>query len=303
MAVSFSAGAKAEICKNIPQKHCCALAECFGILLFCNQFNGNGIRIITESREFARSLPKLFKKAFGISFDQIPAPDAPGKLNFQITDTDKLAVILEAYGFDRDTLSLHINLPVVEEECCKASFLRGAFLAGGSVTDPAKGYHIELTTTHQSVAREGYALIFEVLGFNPKAAKRGGGQVLYLKQSDLISDFLTYLGAPVAAMGIIEARLEKELNNRVNRRCNCDDANTSKVVEAAQEQLAAIKTLHAKGIYEHLPVKLQQAAKAREENPELSLTELAAMMEPPITKPAMNHRLKKLVTMAQEASV
>ena len=303
MAVSFSAGAKAEICKNIPQKHCCALAECFGILLFCNQFNGNGIRIITESREFARSLPKLFKKAFGISFDQIPAPDAPGKLNFQITDTDKLAVILEAYGFDRDTLSLHINLPVVEEECCKASFLRGAFLAGGSVTDPAKGYHIELTTTHQSVAREGYALIFEVLGFNPKAAKRGGGQVLYLKQSDLISDFLTYLGAPVAAMGIIEARLEKELNNRVNRRCNCDDANTSKVVEAAQEQLAAIKTLHTKGIYEHLPVKLQQAAKAREENPELSLTELAAMMEPPITKPAMNHRLKKLVTMAQEASV
>ena len=303
MAVSFSAGVKAELCKNAAQKHCCAVAECFGILLFCNQFSGTGIRIITESREFAGGLPKLFKKAFGVAFDQIPVPDAPGKLNFQITDPEKIAVILEAYGFDRDTLSLHINLPVVEEECCKAAFLRGAFLAGGSVTDPAKGYHMELTTTHQSVAREGYALIFEVLGFSPKSATRGGGQVLYLKQSDLISDFLTFLGAPVAAMGIIEARLEKELNNRVNRRCNCDDANTSKVVEAAQEQLAAIKTLHARGLYEHLPLKLQQAAKAREENPELSLTELAAMMEPPITKPAMNHRLKKLVTMAQEASV
>ena len=303
MAVSFSAGVKAELCKNAAQKHCCAVAECFGILLFCNQFSGTGIRIITESREFAGGLPKLFKKAFGVAFDQIPVPDAPGKLNFQITDPEKIAVILEAYGFDRDTLSLHINLPVVEEECCKAAFLRGAFLAGGSVTDPAKGYHMELTTTHQSVAREGYALIFEVLGFSPKSATRGGGQVLYLKQSDLISDFLTFLGAPVAAMGIIEARLEKELNNRVNRRCNCDDANTSKVVEAAQEQLAAIKTLHARGLYEHLPLKLQQAAKAREENPELSLTELAAMMEPPITKPAMNHRLKKLVTMAQEASI
>ena len=303
MAVSFSAGAKAEICKNVPQKHCCALAECFGILLFCNQFGADGIRIITESREFALNLPKLFKKAFGISFDQFPSLEAPGKLNFQINDPEKLAVILEAYGFDRDTLSLHINLPVVEEECCKASFLRGAFLAGGSVTDPVKGYHIELTTTHQSVAREGYTLIFEVLGFNPKSAKRGGGQVLYLKQSDLISDFLTYLGAPIAAMGIIEARLEKELNNRVNRRCNCDDANTSKVVEAAQEQLAAIKTLRSSGLYEHLPVKLLQAARAREENPELSLTELAAMMEPPITKPAMNHRLKKLVAMAQEANL
>ena len=303
MALSFSAAAKAELCKNIPQKHCCALAECFGTLLFCNLFSANGIRIITESREFAKNLPKLFKKAFGISFDQLPDPEGPGKLNFQVTDPEKISVILEAYGFDRDTLSLHINLPVVEEECCKASFLRGAFLAGGSVTDPAKGYHMELTTTHQSVAREGYTLIFEVLGFVPKSASRGGGQVLYLKQSDLISDFLTYLGAPVAAMGIIEARLEKELNNRVNRRCNCDDANTSKVVEAAQEHLQAIKTLRAKGIYEHLPHKLQQAAQAREENPELSLTELAAMMEPPITKPAMNHRLKKLVALAQEASV
>lgn len=303
MAISFSAAAKGEICKSMAQKRCCALAECFGILLFCNQFSASGIRIITESREFAQSLPKLFKKAFGVNFDQVPAMDAPGKLNFQISDPEKLAVIMEAYGFDSGTLSLHINLPVIEEECCKAAFLRGAFLAGGSVTDPAKGYHIELTTTHQSVAREGYALIFEVLGFNPKSARRGGGQVLYLKQSDLISDFLTYLGAPVAAMGIIEARLEKELNNRVNRRCNCDDANTSKVVEAAQEQLAAIKILRNKGVYEHLPVKLLQAAKAREENPELSLTELAAMMEPPITKPAMNHRLKKLVAMAQEANL
>lgn len=303
MTMSFSAGAKSEICKAIPQKHCCALAECFGILLFCNQFGADCIRIITESREFAQCLPKLFKKAFGVSFDQLPASDAQGKLNFQITDIEKLAVILEAYGFGRETLSLHINLPVVEDECCKASFLRGAFLAGGSVTDPAKGYHMELTTTHHSVAREGYALIFEVLGFSPKSAKRGGGQVLYLKQSDLISDFLTYLGAPVAAMGIIEARLEKELNNRVNRRCNCDDANTSKVVEAAQEQLSAIKILRNKGLYEQLPIKLMQAAKAREENPELSLTELASMMEPPITKPAMNHRLKKLVTLAQEANV
>ena len=104
-------------------------------------------------------------------------------------------------------------------------------------------------------------------------------------------------------MGIMEARLEKELNNKVNRRCNCDDANTSKVVEAAQEQLAAIRGLRERGILEKLPTKLQQAAKAREENPEGSLTELAGMMDPPITKPAMNHRLKKLIEMSKEANV
>lgn len=304
MAISFSASAKAEICRALPQKICCAQAACFGILLFANSFSAEGIRIITESREFAASLPKLFKKAFGINFDVLPEENAPGKLIFQITDPVKLETVMTTYGFSaRQTLSLHVNLPVVEEDCCKGAFLRGAFLAGGSVTDPVKGYHMELATTHHSVSRETYALMDEVLGFYPKTAARGGAQVLYMKQSDQISDWLTFLGAHVSAMGIMEARLEKELNNKVNRRCNCDDANTSKVVEAAQEQLSAIRILRDRGALESLPAKLQQALTARETNPEASLTELAAMMEPPITKPAMNHRLKKLVELSKEASL
>lgn len=304
MAISFSGNTKAEICRYIPAKHCCALAECFGILLFCNSFRWDGIRIITESREFAQILPKLFKKAFGIAFDRLPEGETSGKLNFQITDKEKIHRIMDSYGFNtKDTLSLHINFPVVEEDCCKNAFLKGAFLAGGSVTDPVKGYHIELATTHSSVARECNSLMHEVLGFQPKYATRSGGHVLYLKQSDLISDCLTYLGAPISAMGIMEAKLEKELNNKVNRRCNCDDANTSKVVEAAQEQLSAIRILKESGKYQNLPIKLQQAVRAREENPEASLTELAGMMQPPISKPAMNHRLKKLVQMAQEGNL
>ena len=302
MTLTFSAAAKAEVCRAFPQKTCCALAECFGILLYCNCFTADGIRIITESREFAHRLPAIFDRAFSMEFDAFPSLAAPGKLVFQITDPEKIAEIMDAFGFHpQDTLSLHVNLPLVEEDCCKAAFLRGAYLAGGSVTDPEKGYHMEITTTHHAVARETFALIQEVMGFAPKIASRGGGQVLYFKQSDQISDYLTYLSAPVAAMGIMEAKLEKELNNKVNRRCNCDDANTSKVVEAAQEQLAAIRILKDRGVLEHLPAKLMQAAKAREEHPAASLTELAAMMEPPITKPAMNHRLKKLVTMAKEA--
>lgn len=301
MASSFSANAKAELCRNIPQRQCCAMAECFGILLFCNSFGADGIRIITESREFAQRLPRLFRKALGVAFDVQPDPESAGKQVFQITDPEKLHRIMDAYGFDpAGTLSLHINLAMIEDDCCKISFLRGAFLAGGSVTDPGKGYHLELTTVHQSVSREAYALMQEVLSFYPKTAVRGGGQVLYLKQSDQISDCLAYIGASIASMGIIEARLEKELNNKVNRRCNCDEANTSKVVEAAQEQLGAIRVLRELGLVEQLPAKLLQAVSARESHPEASLTELAALMEPPITKPAMNHRLKKLVQLAQE---
>ena len=301
MSISFSSAARAEICRILPHKHCCALAQCFGILLFCNSFQDDGIKIITESREFACILPKLFKKAFDLDFDSYPSLAAPGKLVFLIREKGKLAKIMEAFGFSAgDTLALHVNYPVVEEECCKVSFLRGAFLAGGSVTDPGKGYHLELATTHQSVARETDALIREVMGFAPKTAGRGGGQVLYLKQSELISDFLTLLGAPVAAMAIMEARLEKELNNKVNRRCNCDDANISKVVEAAQEQLGAIRVLREAGRLDTLPEKIKQAALARENNPSASLSELAEMMEPPITKPAMNNRMKKLAALAKE---
>ena len=302
MSMSFSAAAKAELCRDIPHKHCCALAECFGVLLFCNTFSADGIKIITESREFAWILPKLFKRAFDIEFDSFPSLESPGKLVFQIFTPDKIEYIMDSFGFAmEDTLSLHVNWPVVEEECCRTAFLRGAFLAGGSVTDPAKGYHMELTTTHHAVARETRVLIHDAIGFSPKEAGRNGGIVLYIQQNEQISDLLALLGAGVASMGILEARLEKELNNKVNRRCNCDDANISKVVEAAQEQLNAIHILRELGLMDKLPAKLKQAAVARENNPESSLSELAALMDPPITKPAMNQRLKKMMEFAREA--
>ena len=139
--MSFSGQVKSELCRTVPAQRCCALAQCFGILLYCNTFTGDGVRIVTESRELGELLPKLFRKAFGFSFDGMP--EALGtKRCFGIWDPGKLRTILEAYGFSReDTVALHVNLGVLEEDCCKIAFLRGAFLAGGSVTDPAKGYH------------------------------------------------------------------------------------------------------------------------------------------------------------------
>lgn len=298
--MSFSSNVKSEICRLLPTQKCCCRAQCFGILLFCNIFSSDVIRIVTESRELAGILPKLFKKAFGFGFDEEPEADS-SKLCFVINRQEKINTILETYGFSaQDTVALHVNLSVLEEDCCKTSFLRGAFLAGGSVTDPIKGYHLELDTSHLFVGRETYPLIEEMLGVYPKQTTRAGNYVLYFKQSDSIEDFLTLLGAPVAAMGIMEARLEKELKNKVNRRCNCDDANTTKVVDAAQVHLAAIRRLEENGTLASLPQKLQQAAQARLENPEASLTELAGLMEPPITKSSMSHRLKRLAELAQE---
>ena len=304
MSLSFSGRAKAEICQELPAKRCCCQAMAFGVLLFANTFTRDTVRIVTESREFAFLLPKLFWKAFKMEFDEFPSMAAPGKLVFQITEPWKLDFIMDAYGFDpENTLALHVNLSVLEEDCCRVPFLMGAFLAGGSVTDPAKGYHLEMATSHQAVGREAYALKEEILGFYPKLAARGANTVLYFKQSDQISEVLTRLGATVCGFGIIEAKLEKELNNKVNRRVNCDGANISKVVDAAQVQLSAIRILRERGQFENLPGKLMDAALAREAEPEARLTELAAMMDPPITKPAMNNRMKKLMKIAEEGTV
>ncbi len=297
--MSFSFETKNELCRLPVQKTCCARAEAYGILLYCNTFSAAEVRIITENPNFASRLPRLFQRAFGLRFDRVPEPDVPGKMVFQIMDRQKLDHIINTLGYDpRQSLVLHINFGLLEEECCRASFLRGAFFAGGSLTDPLKRYHLELTTSHLQASRELEVLLREC-GYPPKGLSRNGSFITYFKQSDQIEDFLTLIGAPVAAMHIMSAKLEKDLRNSVNRRLNCDSANLDKAVEAAQEQLEAIRRLREAGVLEELPDKLQLTAALRLENPELSLSELAEEFDPPVTKSCLNHRLRKLQDLAR----
>jgi hypothetical protein len=297
--MSFASEVREELCRILPEHRCCRAAECYGILLYCNTFSKDEIKIVTENRSFAELLPRLFHRTFGLDFDQFPSLEQPGKMTFVIDDPDKLRFIFSVYGQEHESLALHVNFGILEEDCCRQSFMRGAFLAGGSVTDPDKRYHLELVTSHLKVSSETYTLLME-LGFSPKDALRGGSSILYFKQSDMIVDFLTAIGAPVSAMKIIEAKMEKELRNGVNRRCNCDTANLGKAVDAAQQQLLAIRHLRASGKLDRLPEKLQQAATLREDNPEATLSELAELVEPPISKPAMSHRMRKLIELSEE---
>lgn len=299
--MSFSGETKAELCRVPIQRTCCARAEAHGILLFCNTFQKSMIRIVTESRAFAHRLPKLFHKAFGLSFDRLPEDmEGIGKLVFEITDPEKLETIINVSGFSMEqNLSLHINFGLLEEDCCRTSFLRGVFLAGGSVTDPAKRYHMEFVTSHFKVSRELEALMMD-MGFQSRATTRTGNFVTYFKQSEHIEDLLTLLGAPVAAMDIMSAKVEKNLRNEMNRRVNCDTANVGKAVDAAQDQLAAIRRLREKEQMENLPQKLQETALMREKHPEMTLSQLAETFDPPLTKSCLNHRLRKLMELAKE---
>ena len=297
--MSFSFDTKNELCRLPVQKLCCARAEAYGILLYCNTFRSTEVRIITENPNFAARLPKLFHRAFGLKFDRQPEPDQPGKMVFQITERKKLDHITNTLGFDpRQNLVLHINFALLEEECCRSAFLRGVFFAGGSITDPLKRYHLELTTSHGQVSRELEVLLRES-GYPPKSVTRNGSFVTYFKQSDQIEDFLTLIGAPVAAMNVMTAKMEKDLRNSVNRRLNCDSANVDKAVGAAQEQLEAIRKLDAAGLLEKQPEKLRQTAALRAANPELTLSELAEEFDPPVTKSCLNHRLRKLMELSK----
>ena len=298
---SFSFKAKSELCRTAVQRLCCARAECYGVLLYCNTFTMQEVRIITENQEFAARLPRLFHRAFNVKFDRLPTDEPSGsKLIFQITDPDKLRRIVDALGYDpRQSLVLHVNFALLEDDCCRVSFLRGAFLAGGSVTDPEKRYHLELSTSHVQASREVSALLQE-MGFLPRSVMRSGSAVIYFKQSEHIEDLLTTLGAPVAATEIMTAKVDKEIRNGANRAMNCDMANVNKTLDAVAAQQEAIEKLKETGRLERLPDKIQETASLRMQNPELPLAQLAALFDPPISKSCLNHRIRKIMEEARK---
>lgn len=296
--MSFSSEVKRELCKPGISRKCCAQAEAYGVLLYCNTFHSREVRIITESPFLKKRLPVLFRKAFKIQFDEVPAQEE-GKGTFLIHDPEKLRRIFETFGHEMDSApSIHVNFAVLEEEHCRMAFLRGAFLAGGSVTDPEKSYHLEIVTSHYYVSREMLVLLREA-GFEAKETTRKSNYITYFKQSEHIEDFLTAIGAPLAAMEIMTSKLERDLRGSVNRRVNCDSANLDKTVAAAQNQIDAIHLLKERGGWSSLPEKLRETAELRVNYPELTLSQLAELFQPPISKSALNHRLRKLVEEAR----
>ena len=297
--MSFSSDAKAELCHSRLERRCCALAESYGVLLYCNTFSSQEIKIITASSDFAARLPKLFRKAFGVTFDVLPPESGSGKKSFSIKDPEKIKKIFDSFGAELTmTLSHHINLGVLEEDCCRTAFVRGAFFAGGSVTAPEKRYHLELATPHHCVSRELYSLLLD-MGFSPKETHRTGNSLLYFKQADAIADFFTTIGASTTAMNIMTAKVEKEMRNAITRQINCDSANTDKTVAASKAQLDAIKSYIKLFGLEALPDTLRDAALLRITNPEASLSELAQLSYPPVTKSCLNHRLKKIMSLVE----
>jgi DNA-binding protein WhiA len=298
--LSFCAQAKQELCRLSVGRHCCVRAEVYGALLFGYAFRPDEVRVVTENGALAARLKLLFGRLFGFDFDQRAGRPDVGKHTLVLSDRGKLAALFETFGYGGSPdVALHLNNAVLENDCCAAAFLRGAFLTGGSVTDPEKKYHLELGTPRAHVGRETITLLRE-MDFAPSLTARAGHTVLYLKASEQIEDFLTTVGASQAALALMETTVEKDLRNRINRKVNCETANLSKTVEAAMRQTEAIRRLRESPLWETLPAPLRETADMRLAHPEEPLAELCALFDPPLGRSGLNHRLRRLRELAED---
>ena len=189
-----------------------------------------------------------------------------------------------------------INQALMKKECCRRALVRGAFLSCGTVIDPHKNYNLELVTPYRELS-EDLLMLLHKAGFPFKSVMRKGKYVLYLKNSEAISDFLVYIRAFQAQMELLNVKIEKEIRNEITRTANSETANLEKTINAAVEQLQAIETIQKTVGLDNLPEDLREVALLRLEHKDMSLSELGKRMNPPLTKSGVNHRLKKLINM------
>ena len=289
--MSFTTDIKSELC-HVPVADETALAEALGMLLFAGQFSRDSLRIQCEMPAVRHRVTQLLGRYMDLW------PEEQDTI-LQLRDPQEIARIFGLYGFERES-SLPLNRALVEDEASRSAFLRGAFLIGGYVSTPEKGYHLELVTPHYHVARQVSSLLAE-MELSAGYILRRGIHVLYYKDSAAIEEFLSACGATGAAMDLMLKKVEREFRNDINRKVNCETANLTKTVGAAAKQIAAIEKLQESGVLETLPENLRQTAILRLANPEMSLTELVAAANGSISRPGLNNRLRRLVQLAEEA--
>ncbi len=296
--MSFCKDTKNDLCALPCRSKCCKKALLYGMLLSGNVFVPEKIRLITGHERTSELILSLLKEVYGISGNLYISEKKAGeeKVNsykLTVSAREDLKKIFEDCALPEDCEGA-VNPELFLCDDCFRYFLRGAFLTAGTLTDPMSGYRLELTFENVHLANTLLELLLNY-GFAAKYAKRKTSAVVYIKESEDIEDFLTFIGASQAALTIMNTKIYKDIRNVQNRISNCDTANIKKMTGKAQEHIKMIKALRDAGVLATLAEDLQVTAVLREENPEASLAELAALHDPPITKSGVNHRLLKIV--------
>ena len=298
--MSFSSDVKKEITDSLPNKPCCRAAMAYGMLQFGHAFGGKEISLQTEQAAVADLYSYLVSKVCGTQ------PPRRETLRRRTTlhacsfpDEQVRRAILEQYGHSLTDFTVRFNRANLDCDACARAVLRGAFLVCGAVTNPERDYHLEFSVPYYNLSRDLLALLREE-GFPAKLVNRNGSHIVYLKESERIEDCLTYLGASHGALEVMSAKMVKSIRNETNRRLNCEQANIDKTVAAAGAQMDAVRRIQKAGALSTLTPQLRELAQLRLDNPDMSLRELGAALDPPLSRSGVNHRLQRLIAIADE---
>ncbi len=309
--MSFSSSVKEELSREISKARHCQIAEIAGIISFAGKVNAEDkhvvLNVYTENVILAKRYFELVRKAFKVKPELIVKNRNSGHRMYRITvmedeNTPKMFEALKWQVENTDgeiRIEEPVNKLLLMKSCCKRAYLRGAFFAAGSITDPGKGYHLEIVSPNEEKA-DRIISEFAYFGIEVKTVMRKGHVVCYIKEGERISDALNVIGAHTALMELENVRIIKEVRNDVNRRVNCETANINKTVNAAVRQIEDIEYIEAHLGLENLPPALQETARKRLENPEAPLKELAGLLDDNCGKSGLNHRLKKLRAIADD---
>jgi len=308
--MSFSSKTKNELARKTSEDKCCQLAELSGLIHVSGsiQLAGNrkvNIKITTENPAVARLVFTLFKKSLNIHTEVMARKHKVLKKGYTymivLNDAEEILRKLEIFSDHNQLLGINQQVPVelLKDECCKRAYLRGVFLGGGSVSDPEKTYHFEYVT-HDFEYAESLKEMINGYGLNSKVIQRKNNFIVYLKEGDQIVDILNIIGAHNALLDLENVRIVKDVRNKVNRLVNCETANLNKTVEAALRQMGNIEYILNTSGLSYLPENLREIAEIRLEHSEASLAELGKMLNPPVGKSGVNHRLRKIEKLAEK---
>lgn len=272
-------------------------ALCYGFMLFGRAFSYKKICMQTSNPDMAQLYCRLIKREYGVDCEiSIGGEKRPTYKAWIESPADRLKILATVDFAATDTA---VNYEVLYNEACEIAFIRGAFFACGNISDPEKEYRADFLVRNEYLADELSELLLKH-GIAVKRSARGKASVLYVKESGIIEDLLTLLGASKKSLDIMDAKIMKSVKNKINRERNCDNANISKTVEASVNQRMAIEYLEKVDRLYSLPEELLSVALLRKNNPEATLKELCSLSDTKITVSGLNHRLRKIVEIYNE---
>jgi DNA-binding protein WhiA len=306
-AVSFAAQTKKEL-TMIQQEDCCEKAELAALIRMNGSVQLSNQRVVldisTENAAIARRIYSLIKKTFRVHTELLVRKKmrlkknnvyivrVPQQVKEMLTE---LRIMSEGYQFNDE-----IDKDLIKGSCCKRSYLRGAFLAGGSVNNPeGSSYHLEIASMYEEHCRS-LAKLANRFDLNARCIERKKGFVFYIKEGEKIIEFLSLIGAHQALLRFEDVRIMKDMRNSVNRIVNCETANLNKTIGAAVRQIENIRLLDQEVGLRNLPDKLREVAEIRVKHPDMNLKEVGGMLRGSVSKSGVNHRLRKIDELAEK---